>query len=407
MNNIDSNILTENIKRLPIDGLPYGVQEIINTYAKALNVPTEFVTGAAMSATAQAAGSRFYWSNGLYTNFPQFYTALLGDSTANKTTSIREMLKPIRLEDSRIFEQWKSETEGMKKDEKAKIPRKCLLLNDSTLEAYQKRLSDNPDGITVYNDELLSFFGNLTRYKPNSSDEKFYLTCFGNSESFTIARVGETTTIPHPIVRIIGGVQPEVLQPYFAGSMMLSDGMLPRFLWYTVPEDFKLEKIGEVTRTDEVQNSWGDIMHKLLSHPTMTRLVFDNEAQALYQNYKNSHIMAKNAKTLKGYEVAVCGKLEIYAIMWAMTSRLLRYAAEEVEAGDTMTILGYDMNYSLRCMDYFRQTAMSVYRIITEGAAIPLKDRILALKGIIKNQSQFAKSIGVSQQYVNGILNLK
>ena len=61
---LDKDMLGATSPRLPIEGLPYKVQDIITTYAKAMNCPTEFVTGAAMAAAAQAAGNRFVWSNG-------------------------------------------------------------------------------------------------------------------------------------------------------------------------------------------------------------------------------------------------------------------------------------------------------------------------------------------------------
>lgn len=407
MSILPQNMLGESSARLPIDGLPYQVQQIITTYAKALNCPTEFVTGAAMAAAAQAAGSNFYWTNGVHTCYPQFYTALLGDSTANKTSSIREMMKPIRLEDDRLFEEWKSRTMGMSKEERAKTPCICHLLNDTTLEAYQLRLADNPKGITNLNDELLSFFGGFTRYKPNSSDEKFYLSCFGSYGSFKRARVGETTNIQHPIVRIIGGIQPEVLQPYFAGSTMLADGMLPRFLWYAVPDDFRFDESGTHTDTRQVETVWNGIINRLLNHQGNVQLVLDSEAQEAYTAYKIAHSKAKNNKDLFGYEAAVCGKLEIYAIIWAMTSRILRYAAEEATISDTLIILGYDMQHSLKCMDYFRQSAMQVYHTITDGIRLKPADCIKGLGDLIKNQSQFAESIGYSQQYVNRLLNSK
>lgn len=408
MNILDKNILGEVSLRLPIDGLPYMVQEIVTTYAKALNCPVEFVVGAAMAAAAQAAGGNFYWNNGVHTCYPQFYTALVGDSTANKTSSIREMLKPILQEDDRLFEEWRLQTSSMKKEEKFKVPCRCHLLNDTTLEAYQLRLADNPNGITHCNDELLSFFGNLTRYKPNSSEEKFYLTSFGNYGSFKRARVGETTNIPHPIVRIIGGIQPEVIKPYFAGSTMLSDGMLPRFLWYMVPDDFHFDETGAHVDIRKAEAQWNGIISGLLNHRGVSRLVFDNEAQEKYKAYKIDHSKAKNSKTLFGYKAAVCGKLEIYAIIWAMTSRLLRYAADNDGEGDTLQIVGFDMDYSLRCMGYFQESAMRVYHIITDGSQnLKPADCIRGLADLIKNQSQFAESIGYTHQYVNKLLNGK
>lgn len=404
---LDKDMLGAESPRLPIEGLPYQVQNIVTTYAKALNCPVEFVVGAAMAAAAQAAGNRFVWSNGQYTCYPQFYTALLGDSTANKTTSIRAMMKPLEQADRQAFNDWQQATADKKNDEKARTPYQIGLLQDYTLEAYQDALKFNPNGVTAVADEILSFFGNFNKYR-GGADEKFFLSAFANYSDYKKTRRGAgLDLIPHPIVRIIGGIQPEVLQPTFGSSTMLADGMLPRFLWYAVPDDFRFDESGTTTTTHFVEADWQGIINHLLNHQDIVRLNFDNEAQQLYTAYKIEHSKAKNRKTLFGYEAAVCGKLEIYAIIWAMTSRILRAATEEATINDTLTILGYDMQHSLKCMEYFQQSAMQVYHTITEGIRLKPADCIRGLGDLIINQSQFAESIGYSQQYVSKVLKGK
>ena len=407
MSILDKNMLGESSARLPIDGLPYKVQVIITNYSKALNCPTEFVTGAAMAAAAQAAGDRFVWSDGKYTCYPQFYTALLGSSTDNKTTSIRAMMKPLEQADRQAYNEWQQATADKKNEEKARTPYQIGLLQDYTLEAYQDALKFNPNGVTAVADEILSFFGNFNKYR-GGADEKFFLSAFANYSDYKKTRRGAgLDLIPHPIVRIIGGIQPEVLQPTFGNTTMLADGMLPRFLWYAVPEDFRFDVSGTHTDTQQVETEWNGIINRLLNYQGIARLDFDSEAQEAFTAYKIEHNKAKNNKTLFGYEAAVCGKLEIYAIIWAMTSRILRAAAEEATISDTLTILGYDMQHSLKCMDYFQQSAMQVYHTITDGIRLKPADCIRGLGDLIKNQSQFAKSIGYSHQAINNLLKGK
>lgn len=122
------------------------------------------------------------------------------------------------------------------------------------------------------------------------------------------------------------------------------------------------------------------------------------DAKQLYIDYKVSHSKAKNRRTLYGYEASVCGKLEIYAIIWAMTSRILRYAADEDESDGPLIIQGFDMQHSLACMAYFQHTAMMVHKIINVGELPKAADCIRGLADLIRNQSQFAESIGYSQQ---------
>lgn len=249
MSILPKNFLATSSLGLPIDGLPYLVQDVIVTYAKALSCPVEFVTGAAMAAAAQAAGSSFVWRNGQYTCYPQFYTALLGDSTANKTSSIRKLFKPLENADRQSYHEWERATGGLKKEEKARTPYRIHLLQDYTLESCQDSLKFNPDGVTAYADEILTFFGNFNKYR-GGSDEKFFLSLFANYADYKRTRRGAgLDLIEHPIVRIIGGIQPEVLHPTFGGSTLLADGMLPRFLWYAVPDTFRFDETGAETDT--------------------------------------------------------------------------------------------------------------------------------------------------------------
>ena len=288
------------------------------------------------------------------------------------------------------------------------MPYQINLLQDYTLEAYQDALKFNPNGVTAFADEILTFFGSFNKYNAKGADEKFYLSAFANYCDFKKTRRGAgLEMISHPIVRIIGGIQPEVLRPTFGKSTMLADGMLPRFLWYAVPEDFLFDESGTLTDTRQAETDWHNIIGRLLNPQGNVQLVFDNEAQQLYTAYKIAHSKAKNRKNLFGYEAAVCGKLEIYAIIWAMTSRILRYAADSDGDGDTLTILGYDMQYSLKCMDYFQHSAMRVYHTITDGIKLKPADCIRGLGDLIKNQTQFAESIGVKQQYVSKVLKGK
>ena len=187
--------------------------------------------------------------------------------------------------------------------------------------------------------------------------------------------------------------------------------MLPRFLWYAVPEDFRFDESGAHTDTRQAEADWNGIISRLLNHQGIVRVAFDNEAREAYKAYKIEHAKAKNRKTLYGYEAAVCGKLEIYAIIWAMTSRILRYAADEDDLmGDTLTIWGWDIEHSLKCMNYFQHTAMEVYHTITDGSLnLKPSDCIRGLADYIQKdcQSMFAKSLGMSHQYVSRILKGK
>ena len=399
--------------RLPLDGLPTRAQGIINTFAMALDCPPEYIMAAAMTAIAQAAGNRFVWTNGQYKDYCQFYTAIVGDSTANKTSAINKMFAPLERADRVSYQEYERTTEDMKREDKARTPFKVGVLTDYTLEAYLDALKYNPNGVTAYADEIITFFGNFNKYRANGADEKFFLSAFGSYSDYKKVRRGAGLEfIKEPIPRIIGGIQPKILGAYFQGrnASMLDDGLLPRFLWYFPPEDFLHDETGMAASIDTVieYNLWHRIINYIQGVKNCVSITFDSEAANLYQEFKNAHARAKNAKTLSGYEAAVCGKLEIHAIMWAMSVRIMRYGLEQ-NFSPQVHITWAEMEYTLRCMKYFRQTAMRVYDIIinAEGAKPTDKAewfRAGYLKGFFpqdKSQADIAQFFGTTRQKIN------
>lgn len=405
--------------RLYLDGLDTQAQGIFNTSAAALDCPVVYIMGAAFTAIAQAAGNRFSWTNGQYTDYPQFYTALVGDSTTNKTGAINKMFKPLELSDRAAYDKYEQATETMKREDKARTPYKMGVLSDYTLEAYLDALKFNPDGVTARCDEILTFFGNNSRYKSDSQDEKFFLTYYGSYPDYKkTRRVTGPELIKEPKPRCIGGIQPKVIGTYFQGrnASMLDDGLLPRFLWFC-QDDFVHDEKGFAATVDttETDNQWARIVHNVATRKDPVAVVFDTKAAELYQEFKNKHARAKNQKTLSGYEAAVCGKLEIHAIMWAMAVRIIRYGISPNIYDRVLKITEAEMAYTLRCMEYFRQTAMRVYDIINTNTGTKSMSKGEWVRQGYKNgfignsgrgwQQQLAELMGIDRQKISDFLS--
>ena len=402
---LQRDMLGEESLHLPTNGLPYQTQEIVKTYAKALDCPTEFVVGAAMAAAGQAAGDRFSWSDGIHTNYPQYYSILVGSSTEGKSHAISKMFAPLEEADTISLAKRQEAITGKSKEEKARTPYITNILKDCTTEAHLSSLVYNSGGVTLIHDEAPTFF-TFNRYN-KGNDGKIYTSLFANNAPYNIARKGDgIITIPHPIVRVIGGIQPEVLSRNFANSEMIDDGMFARFLWFCKPDDFRKDESGVRIDTAYVGSLWRQLMWFIMERKQPVKVMFDANSTTLYNGFKNETVKGYNNKSLFGYELSVCGKLHIYAIMWSMTVAILRYA-EQADTADVIYVREAEMSYTLRCMEYFRATAMKVYDTITAGNVPKKRDCILGLKDYIVNQSQFAESIGVSQSYVNQVLGGK
>ena len=108
-----------------------------------------------------------------------------------------------------------------------------LYATDPTIESLAPLLVARPRGMMLIRDELSGFFANMGRY--GGSDRPFWLEAW-NGNRYVVERVSKRSfDIPHLLIGVIGGFQPDKLARAFQGD---EDGMSGRFLfaWPTTPE---------------------------------------------------------------------------------------------------------------------------------------------------------------------------
>ncbi len=105
------------------------------------------------------------------------------------------------------------------------------IVDDTTVEALQRTLYENPRGVVMHRDELTGLLQGLNQYKGGrGSDGSFFLSAW-SGKSITVDRksLASPYHIPRPVLTIVGGIPPGVLSSVL-GSMRLEDGMSARFL---------------------------------------------------------------------------------------------------------------------------------------------------------------------------------
>ena len=132
------------------------------------------------------------------------------------------------------------------------VPR--LYVSDCTIERLAPLLEARPRGVTYVADELARLFMNLERYS-GGSDRAFWLEAW-DGNAFTVERLGRPPVIlPHLLVGVVGGFQPDLLARSFAGD---SDGIYSRFLYAWPPEAPFREPTDDADEVDpEIINAFG------------------------------------------------------------------------------------------------------------------------------------------------------
>ncbi|MBN9145182.1 MULTISPECIES: YfjI family protein [unclassified Novosphingobium] len=111
------------------------------------------------------------------------------------------------------------------------------LTNDATVEKLGEICRDNPFGLMVHRDELLTLFVDLD-HPDKATARGFFLTGWGGQDSYTFDRIGRgTVRIPAVNFSLFGTTQPARLAGYLRESLRrMDDGMAQRLQLLAWPD---------------------------------------------------------------------------------------------------------------------------------------------------------------------------
>lgn len=391
---------------LPIDGLPNDVQAIIEEYSEVYQCSRDFIVSAMFSIVGSCAGKRLTIYDGKYRNFPCLWIAIVAKSGTNKSAPIKSLLQPVRDVDAENYKTYKHEhKEWRDNGEQGQKPSFVQhLINDSTPEARNQVLSRNPNGILLYRDEIKGFLDDIGRY--NKSGEISQMLSMFDADDVTINRkTDEPILIQRPFMSILGSIQPDVLSSTFGSDLLMSNGFNQRWL-FCYPDECPPAMYSESTISERFSKGWAEFVKNLMArdYSEYETLLLDDEAKEAYKGYYNRLQMKK--ADADNYMAAVYSKLQIQVLRWSGIAHLL---------GDNFRmphISSHEIEYSVRCMDYFERCAEKVYGKLMEGRKPrimnPNKEQLIAMAFNSfnpKSKQALADAIGISRQAVSRAVN--
>lgn len=260
------------------DLLPDSIRAWCMDAADGLQVPLDFTAIPAMVGLAGALGRRIGVAmkrNEPWIEVPMLWACVIGRPSSGKSPALAPTARMLkRLEDrvQEVFDQDLREykaremvadaskataKEAIKlalknRDERAATaaaknalfdeeaptePR--LVVNDPTVEKLGELLRANPNGLTLFRDELSGWLATLDR-EGHESDRSFWLEAWNGSNPFTVDRIGRgTIRIPACAICILGGMQPGKLAAYVRGAVQGGfgdDGLMQRFQLAVFPD---------------------------------------------------------------------------------------------------------------------------------------------------------------------------
>jgi hypothetical protein len=127
-------------------------------------------------------------------------------------------------------------------------PRPRVITMDTSTEALQRLLADNPHGLLHVRDELAGWLGSFDRYGGNGADRSFYLECW-NGGAYVSDRIkfnGVPLRIERASLAIIGGMVPDRLRAALADA---DDGLPARFI-FIWPDPLPIAPLCECSDAD-------------------------------------------------------------------------------------------------------------------------------------------------------------
>ena len=394
---------------LPVDGLSPNATEMLRKVASSLQCPVDIALSAMFATVGVAMGKRVIIDDGKYRNYPCLWVCVVAPSGSNKSTPIRFFLQPLKDRDSYNYGVYREELRAYRQagDDKGDKPVfKQYVISDSTPEARNQVLSVNPNGILLYRDELKGMIDDFCRYA-KSGELSQMLSMFDSDTIVVNRKSDEPLLIKDPFMSIIGSIQPSVLVDTFGNDNMMNNGFNQRWL-FCYPESGMPEMYNDVSIPQSVISDWKDFIYNLIMYDFSVmggKIYIRGEAKRVYIDYYNS-LQIKKAGA-DDYLSSVYSKLQIHVIRWAGVAHILGNSPTSID------ITPEEMEYSVRCMDYFERCALKVYRMLLEGRGNRHEVKSMGKEEMIANvyhctspvsQRAVADELGITKQYVSKCL---
>jgi putative DNA primase/helicase len=396
--------------------LPDVFVSFVSDIAERMQCPPDFPAVAIMVAFAGVIGKRISIRpkrHDDWTVVPNLWGGVIGRPGVMKTPAIRQPINFLQrleidakkeyLEDFEAYEikqlvaeeQKKLRKEAIakaikeKKDPKAaaqafgieepKEPvRRRFIVNDSTVEKLGELLNQNPNGLTVFRDEIAGLLEYLDR-EGQEGARAFYIEAWEGSGRFTYDRIGRgTIEIESTTLSLLGGIQPGKLYSYLRAAIhggAGDDGLMRRFQLAVYPDiNSNWRNIDRWPDTEAKQAAWAvfEAMHNLdpvtisaESDDQGPFLRFDKQAQNVFDDWRSE----LEPRIRSGEEhPALESHLAKYRSL-VPTLALLFHLADRVSGPVTADAT----RKALAWARYLESHARRIYGIVTDPAPVAAK----------------------------------
>ena len=398
----DGELLRNN--HLPLETYGKLAKSLINEFSQAYKVNPDVIGAIVLLIVGGGANRKTTVRAWNYVNSPCFWLAIVERSGSNKSEPMSRLLKPLADINKELVREYKKAYADFAASGSKGTPpaRKKIIISDSTPEIRYQFMATN--GVVNVRDELNGLFKDIGRY--TNSGELESLMSSWSMQDFSIDRVNAASfEVENPFLSIIGGIQPKVMAEAFGAKGFAESGFIPRWL-FVVPTDTRVpDSVSEKLIDRDLENEWYSLIMSLWR---MERREFrlSTEAEQAYQGYMKRTSDIMNAPDCEDAIRANYAKLRIYCLRFALTIHLLKYGAKAVDEVDRKTMDSAIMTCDV--FAYWNRQALSLISGSEAKKSLSNAEllRLLCERYNVTNQSELARLIGKSQQYVSKVLGI-
>ena len=391
--------------RLPTTQFGQLGMALISEFSKAYKVNTDVIASIVLLIVGTAANRKTTLQSWNYTNSPCFWLAIVERTGSNKSEPMSRLMRPLDAINKDLVREFnRAYAEFVAGGSKGLPPaRMKIIVGDVTPECRNMYMATN--GVLNVRDELNGLFKDVGRY--NNSGEVENLMSSWSMQDFSIDRVNAASfQIENPFLSICGGIQPKILAEAFGTKGFAENGFLSRWL-FIVPQESKVpDSVSEKLIDKHLEDEWYSLINCLWKM-ARREFILSDKAKISYQAYMRDTAQIMNAPDCEDATRAMYAKLRIYCLRFALAIHLLKFGAKAADE-----ISGQTMDSAIRtCAAFAGWNRQALAMISGSEAQKSLSNaqllRLLCERYNVKNQSELARLIGRSQQYVSRVLDDK
>ena len=368
----------ENAKKLsfPVDSLPEVVKRYCVESAEAKGVPVEMLAAPLIAYAGAAIGrnQRIQLKRG-FVQYPVLWVVTVANPGAAKTPAddaARVGINHLQAEakirfdaEEEIYKRdiqwWKDSTSNETRGAMPTPPElEHFYSTDTTMEGLCRNLENSP-GIALACDEIVSFVNSMNQYKGGKGAERTqHLSAFSGAPIKVDRKTSATLLIEHPVVPIIGGVQPDVMNE-LAAETGRRDGFLERMLW--IVPNAKPSFWSEDETSLEAEESIVSLFRRLRhSEPNPNPVTLSRGAYKIFTSWydENRNSILESQGMMQG----------VYAKMPLQLARitLILHCLEHPDSSDSRKVTAKAMAAAIDLVEYFRGQAGLALMMIGVGS---------------------------------------